>query len=178
MKLQKQDRRQHYIAFVAASVDGRISLAKKTMPTWTSKEDWQFFQNAISKADAVIVGRNTYEAAASRLRKRNTYVLSRRLKTIRRYKKVTFVNPLNVDIEAVLNPYKKIAVVGGSLVYSTLLEKKLIDEIFVTIEPLIFGRGQTMFVGCQKIFHLQLVSVKKLNPLGTLLLHYRVKYSL
>jgi len=169
-------RRTRFVAFVAASIDGRISLSEKTLPQWTSKEDWRFFQNSLSHIDAVVVGRNTYETVARRLRRRNTFVLSDRPKTLARRGTVTFVNPTNVSLQKLLEGYKSVAVLGGGAVYRFMLESKLLDEIFVTIEPLIFGRGKEMFVGGTRTTRVSLLSVKRLNQTGTLLLHYQVNH--
>lgn len=166
--------RSRFIAFVAATIDGRISLGNKRVPDWTSKEDWEFFQNSLKHFDAVIVGRNTYEAAASRLRKRNTFVFSRKIKTLTRRGTVTFVNPTEISLSKLLSDYKRIAVLGGGSVYRFMLERGLLDEIFVTIEPFIFGRGKEMFVGGTRITRARLLSMRRLNQNGTLLLHYQV----
>lgn len=164
-----------FIAFVASSVDGRISLTSRKLPDWTSKEDWNFFQDALSRVDAVVVGRNTYQAAASRLRKRTTYVFSNRIKTLTHRGTVTFVNPENINVAELLSKYKTVAVCGGGNVYRAMLENNLLDEIYVTIEPFIFGRGKTMFVDGTRTIKLRLISVRRLNRTGTLLLHYRVE---
>ncbi|MBI4090422.1 MAG: dihydrofolate reductase family protein [Candidatus Komeilibacteria bacterium] len=167
-------RRTRFIAFVAASIDGRISLSEKTLPRWTSREDRRFFQRSLSRADTVVVGRNTYTAAAKRLRKRDTFVLSNSLATMVRRGSVTFVNPANVDLTSLLAKYKTVAVLGGGAVYRFMLESGLLDEIFITVEPLIFGRGKEMFIGGIQTARVNLLSVKRLNRIGTLLLHYRI----
>lgn len=163
-----------YIAYLAASVDGIISLTSQHPPDWTSQEDWNFFQAALKSVDAVVVGRNTYKAAAARLRKRNTFVLSSRPKTTKRRGTVTFVNPKKVKLKELFQSYKTVAVLGGGDVYRFMLESGLLDEIFITIEPLIFGRGKEMFSGGKETKKLRLLSVKKLNRPGTLLLHYQI----
>lgn len=124
--------------------------------------------------DAVVVGRNTYKAAAMRLRQRNTYVLSSRLKTLVHRGSVTFVNPVRCRLAKLLAKYKSVAVLGGGAVYCFMLESNLLDDIFVTFEPLIFGRGREMFVGGTQTARVTLVSIKRLNRTGTLLLHYRI----
>ena len=174
IKQKHQQPKTRYIAFVAASVDGRISLTCKTAPRWTSPEDWQFFQKSLSRFDAVVVGRNTYMAAADQLRKRNTFVLSSRPKTFTRRGSVTFVNPANVSLAKLLQVYQTVAVLGGGTVYGFMLEHGLLNEIFITIEPLIFGRGKNMFIGNRRTAPVKLLSIKKLNRAGTLLLHYQV----
>lgn len=176
MNKQHLQHKPRYIAFVAASVDGRISLSSKHPPQWTSKEDWNFFQKSLACIDAVVVGRNTYQSVAERLRKRNTFVLSSCPKALTRRGTVTFVNPAKVNLSKLLGSYKSVAVVGGGTVYRFMLENKLLDEIFVTVEPLIFGRGKEMFIGGTRTARVKLLSVKRLNRTGTLLLHYQINH--
>ncbi|TSC55383.1 MAG: dihydrofolate reductase [Parcubacteria group bacterium Greene0416_79] len=87
---------------------------------------------------------------------------------------VTFVNPANVDLAPLLANYKTVAVLGGGAVYRFMLESGLLDEIFITVEPLIFGRGKEMFVGAGRTKQVHLLSVRRLNRTGTLLLHYQI----
>ncbi|MDP3795141.1 MAG: dihydrofolate reductase family protein [bacterium] len=176
MKQKQPQTRPRYIAFVAASVDGRISLSSKHPPDWTSKEDWEFFQKSLGSIEAVVVGRNTYQLVAKRLRKRNTFVLSSRPKTLTHRGTVTFVNPAKVNLSKLLESYKDVAVLGGGTVYRFMLERGLLDEVFVTVEPLIFGRGKEMFVGGTRTVGVSLLSVKRLNRTGTLLLHYQINH--
>lgn len=176
MQQKRMRHRPRYIAFVAASIDGRISLSSKRAPRWTSKEDWEFFQKSLLRIDAVVVGRNTYESVSKRLRQRNTFVLSSRPKTPFCRGTVTFVNPKKANLSKLLEGYKSVAVLGGGAVYRFMLENKLLDEMFVTIEPLLFGRGKEMFVGGTRTTRAGLLSVKRLNQNGTLLLHYQMNY--
>lgn len=176
MKKNSSLHKPRYIGFVASSIDGRISLSKQHPPQWTSKEDWEFFQKSLMSFDAVIVGRNTYLSVAKRLRKRNTFVFSTHLKKMKRRGSVTFVNPANVDFEKLFQKYNKIAVLGGGMVYRYMLECGFLDELFVTIEPLIFGRGKEMFIGGTKTIRADVISVKKLNRTGTLLIHYQIHH--
>ena len=176
MKKPRSRRKPKFVGFVAATVDGRISLTKNKLPDWTSEEDWRFFQKSLVCFDAFVVGRNTYESAAKRLQKRNTYVLSSRPKTILRQENVTFVNPDRVNLAQLFRKYKNVAVLGGGAVYRYMAEQKLLDEIYVTFEPLVFGRGKEMFAGGTKTIKLCLLSIRKLNKKGTLLLHYRIPH--
>ena len=161
-----------FIAYIAGSIDGRISVAEKVLPDWTSKEDWKFFQHGLGKADVVVVGRNTYGVVPDRLQKRITFVLSSKPKTITRRGSVTFVNPKKVNLKELFKEYKTVAIIGGGQVYQTMLDLGLLDEIYITIEPVILGRGPQMFVGGTKNIFFKLQSIKKLNARGTILLHY------
>ena len=74
----------------------------------------------------------------------------------------------------IFRDYNTVGIVGGAGVYQKMLDLNLMDEIYVTIEPVIFGRGREMFVGGTKTNNLKLISNKKLNKNGTMLLHYKI----
>ena len=162
-----------YVGYVVATIDGCISLAKAARPMWASKEDWAFLQKELARADAVIAGRNTYNAARARLQKRTTFVFSRHIGKPQKRDGVTFVNPVRANLDKLFAPYRRIAVLGGASVYRHMLERDRLDEFFVTIEPLVFGRGLPMFSGGTKTTRFRLLSVRKLNHNGTLLIHFR-----
>lgn len=123
--------------------------------------------------DAVIVGRNTFEMAESRLRKRNTFVLSRQQSYIRRENSVTWIHPEQHDISQILTDanHQNIAILGGREVYTWAIENGLFDELFLTIEPIILGEG-IRFLSTVSEKNLELRSSTILNPRGTILLHY------
>jgi dihydrofolate reductase len=173
-KQQPHNKKPLFVGFVATSIDGRISLSKTHPPDWTSKEDWRFFQKELSACDAVIVGRHTYEGVAARLKKRNTFVFTRS-KKLRREGTVTFLDPERTDLRKLLAPYKRIGIVGGASVYQWALDNGFLNELFVTVEPLVFGRGKMMFEGGIRTHRLALLSTKKLNANGTLLLRYKAR---
>jgi dihydrofolate reductase len=64
--------------------------------------------------------------------------------------------------------------VGGATINGLFLKHNLVDELFLTIEPKIFGSGKNMTEGKLLNSKLQLKSVKKINKIGTLLLKYKI----
>ena len=165
-----------YTALVASSIDGRIAKDSRSFADWTSKEDWNFFQTFIAKVDVVIVGYNTYKVAKERLDKRNTIVFTSKYNKIKEVGSVVFLNPALIYFKEFIEQkgYKKIAILGGPAIYNYFLENKMLDELLLTIEPIIFTNGIPMFLGKKfKKYELNLVSVKKLNKKGTLLLKYK-----
>lgn len=164
-----------FTAFVVASIDGKIAKDSKSGAPWASKEDWLFFQQSLKKFDAVVVGTSTFKVAQKNLNKRNTVVFTSRVGKFKTVGSVTFFNPSRANVADFLkhNNYKKVAILGGPKVYSYFLEKGMLDELYVTIEPLIFTEGVNMFTGDKFTkYKLKLESVKKLNTQGTLLLKY------
>jgi dihydrofolate reductase len=88
---------------------------------------------------------------------------------------LAFCNPENADLEEFLSrkAWRKICILGGSQVYSYFLEREQIDELYLTIEPKVFGKGISLFDTQVADRRYQLQSFKKLNQEGSLLLHYK-----
>ncbi len=165
-----------FTAYIATSIDGRIAKSKRSFSAdWTSSEDWKFFQNSLARHDVVVVGHNTYKIAKNNLQKRNTIVFISKIIKPKTIGSATFLNPKLLNILDYFNSmkYKNIAILGGPRVYNFFLEHKMLNELYVTIEPYIFSNGVPMFSGKFKKTKLFLQSVKKMNKNGTLLLKYK-----
>ncbi len=158
----------NYILLAAMTLDGRIALNSKHLTDWTSPEDKQHMKKILDKCEAIIVGRKTYETAKAALRKRNCLVLSAKKKG------AAYLNPAQTDLKKFIlkNKYQNICVLGGTKTFNYALKNKMADEIYLTIEPLVFGRGLNLFeLPLKKFPKYGLISHKKLNTGGTLLLH-------
>lgn len=162
------------------TIDGKIAKNSRHNVNWSSVEDKKFLNKKIAEHDVIIVGRTTFNVAKKALTKkefatRNYFVITRSIKTtLRLNDQVLYVNPEGVDIRKLINDfgYKKVCILGGTQIYSLMLERNLVDEIFLTIEPLVFGSGLNLFEGDFKK-QFKLTSIKKLNKGGTILLHYK-----
>jgi dihydrofolate reductase len=168
-----------YTAFVATSIDGRIAKSSRGSGAkldWTSREDWDFFQASLARMDAVIVGRNTYNIAKKYIERRHAIVLTTRTSESKTLGMTTFLHPKKTDVKKHIEKkrYKRVAVLGGAGVYDYCLRHKMLDEFFVTVEPYVFTTGVQMFSG-QKFskYKFSLVSMKRLNKRGSILLKYK-----
>ena len=166
-----------YIAIAAVTIDGKIAKGPNHMSDWTSKEDKLFMRALLGKCDVVIVGNNTYKTAIKPLSKRKCIVFSKSINLpIRKSANLLYVNPAEINFKFFIKNlgYKRIAILGGAQTYSYFLENNLLDEIYLTIEPLAFGGGVSLFAN-KKLgdFKYKLVALKKLNKEGGVLLHYK-----
>lgn len=176
---KKQLAKIKYTAYVAASIDGRIAKDSLSSVDWTSQEDWDFFQNVLKKTEAVVVGHHTFKVSEDRLKWRNTIVLTSKVDKIKIKNKTVFLNPEKYSLEKFLHSqnYKKVAVIGGGMVYDFCLRHNMLDELFVTIEPYVFTAGVPMFTGAKfKKYQFILQSVKQPNKTGTIFLKYKIKH--
>ena len=162
------------IAIAASTIDGRIALDSGHFSDWTSKEDKDFLHEMLDKSDVVVVGNNTYKTAIEPLSKRNCIVFTASVETSeRKSDKLTYCNPASSESIPLMEKYETIAVLGGTKTYTWFVENDLLDEIYLTIEPIVFGRGLGLFESATmtpRKFRLE--SAKQLNAAGTMLLHY------
>ena len=146
------------ILAMVLSLDGKSTKGDGSPNLWASVEDQGFFHDLKTKIGVIIVGRKTYEAAGK--------PHGDGIRRIVMSRETGFVLPTDVE-EALL--------VGGSELNAEFFKRKLINEIYITIEPKIFGKGLPLAQGLALEVELELLTMKQLNPQGTLLLHYRVK---
>jgi dihydrofolate reductase len=135
-----------------------------------------FFHSLLDQSDAVVVGNNTFKTAEEPLSKRNSIIFTRNVRDVeRRGAKLLYYNADGPSsLKAIIEPYRLVAVLGGARIYSYFLDRDFIDDLYLTIEPIVFGGGLDLFkheFAATKRF--QLVSVRQLNQAGTVLLHYR-----
>lgn len=166
-----------YIAIAATTIDGRIAKHSKHFSSWTSVEDKNFLHAILDTCDVILVGRATYDMAKKPLSKRNCIVLTRDTNGKKNLPGLTYLNPAKKSLAQLVKKcgYKKIGILGGEQIYSYCLEKNLLDELFLTIEPVSFGYGLSLFK-TKKLAAWKLKSIKKLNNKGSLLLHYLRSY--
>ncbi len=162
------------VAIAASTIDGKIALGADHFSDWTSPEDKDFLHEMLDQSDVVVVGNNTYKTAIEPLSKRNCIVLTSSVATSeRKSDKLLLWNPVTTTFEAVAGNYKTAALLGGTQAYTYFLENDLLDELYLTIEPLVFGRGLPLFETKEnKLTQFKLASTKQLNDKGSLLLHY------
>ena len=167
----------------AVSLDGRITRGNKEGSDWTSREDHQWFQKKLDDFDVLVMGRRTFDAIPRPLAPRNRVVFSRfaspplQRGRVRGGGNLHFLkNPTIRRLNAFLKQHNwtRIAVLGGVQIYDWFLKRNLISEMYLTLEPVVFGSGKPLAsVSPHKSPAFRLVSVKRLNRQGTLLLHYR-----
>lgn len=129
----------------AMSADGYIAKDIGAPSTaWTSKEDKKHFVEITKDAGAIIMGKKTFETIGRALPGRRNIIYS--------------ADPIEKDgVEATSLPPKdlleklrkekveKVAICGGQTIYTMFMDAGLVDSMHITIEPVIFGAGLTLF---------------------------------
>lgn len=165
------------------TVNGKITRGNDTdIYRWTSKEDADFFFSFLRKHRLIVMGSNTYEAVKSKIKLTTDQLRIVLTGYPEKYKendvegKLEFrkISPVKLVNEMKKKGYETLLLVGGRKVNKAFFEANLVNELYITIEPRLFGIGKP--VVAQGVFEvtLTLVSSKILNKEGSILLHYLV----
>jgi len=168
---------------MVSTLNGKITRGNENdIYSWTSKEDQKFFFDLLKKYKVMIMGSNTYQAAKKRIRLTKDRLRIVLTKNPKKYSRDTVSGQLEFSSETPpkiverlgKKRYKKILIVGGGKVNSSFMNTGLVDELYLTVEPKIFGRGKPLFDEGQFEKAVQLMYMRKLNKRGTLLLQYKL----
>ena len=162
------------ISLIAAiSADGKIAeRTDQSSMDWTSKEDTKFFVEKTKEAGTVIMCRKTFSTINKPLKGRRLIVLTRDPSKEKPMPGVEFTSlePTELVKKLEHEGCPAIALAGGSTIYGQFLEAGLVTDVYLTIEPILFGGGVPLAQGFDRR-SMKLESVKQLNP-QTVLLHY------
>lgn len=165
-------------AFIIAAVsaDGFIAKDPDHLATWTSKEDKKRFVELTKKSGVIIMGSTTYKTIGRPLKDRLNIVYSNKGNIPNSEGvEVTNLEPAELLKSLHARGYKEVAICGGSQIYTKFLEAKLVDRIFLTIEPIIFGQGMSLFTK-QLEYKLETIS-SHTTELGSIMNEYKIVYS-
>ena len=171
------------VLFIAASLDGYIATKEDSLE-WLYNIEGEG-DNGLSKfygtADTIIMGKRTYdwlldqELESFPYKGKDCYVYTR--SDIPDNEDVRFARDNVAELIAELQekPGDKIWVMGGSELIQEYLEEDLIDEITVTVAPVIIGEGIPLFREGKYHLDLELTGTATYNQFVEL--NYKVKRS-
>lgn len=154
------------IAIAVLSLDGLIARSDHELISWSSPEDKQLFAKVTKQARVVIMGRKTYQTFKKPLPDRLNIVLTSQSTNFQSVSnQVDFKNsdPQSVIQELEDRGFKEVFVIGGQATYTEFLQAGLINELWITIEPIVFGQGLTLFSEITEGISFKLLKVDKLN---------------
>ena len=175
------------ILYMAVSIDGIAALDEKTgIERYGSSEDRDFFLAGAKACDAVIMGKNT--AASFKVNGVPNFVLTHdknflkaqksagadgaKAQDARGFERVCLCGePQEICAALEARGIKKAALLGGPSTNLHFLRAGLVDEIFLTVEPVTLGQG-IRFLSEPLESRWTLADTKVLNARGAIVLHY------
>ncbi len=172
----------HVSLLAAISIDGFIAPAdaeNQRSFNWTSQADKAFYVSHIKSADVIVMGAKTF-MTFSRYPKHSRWMIytSRPTEFINPKPDVIRAEGTGKDPQELLaqlqqQGVEKVAICGGASVYQQFIESNLVDTLYITVEPIVFGSGVKLFGDRTSIqSKWSLVKVEKLGEEGTVLLEY------
>lgn len=172
----------------AMSLDGFIGKSNNQRSfDWTSREDKRWHVKKTKEAGAVIFGRKTFETFNKPLPGRLNLIYSKtkqeefakktteELKQLKGQTQLYYTKLSPKEIEKKLDSagYAGLSISGGPSVYQVFFDSGVVDELFITIEPVLFGHGISMFKNMKSKTKLKFIKTHDLNE-NTIVLEYKV----
>ncbi|HEY3387690.1 MAG TPA: dihydrofolate reductase family protein [Saprospiraceae bacterium] len=166
--------------YIAASLDGYIAAPGDDLGFLNAmeKEGEDYGYNAfITEVDTVILGRRTYDWVLEHLgyfshKDKEAYIITRTTRP--KEGNTTFYNGDLKELVTALKEEegKHIFCDGGAQIVHQLLKEDLVDEIIVSLIPILLGDGTRLFNDGRPQMPLQLVNVTSFST-GLVQLHYK-----
>lgn len=135
---------------MAITLDGKIAQSSDHFPDWTGKADKKFFMEQTKAAGCLIMGSKTYDTIGRPLPGRKNVILTRSPGSRSHdYEPSTLeftkAEPQKLLDQLAAEGFQQVILGGGAEINTLFAQENLIDEIVLTISPLVFGNGISLF---------------------------------
>ena len=164
------------ILYIASSLDGYIAK-KNGGVDWLAEGDISGYDEFYKTIDTVVMGKTTYNQVLTfgkyPYKDKKSYVFTRSNNDRTKDGNTEFVSSVDKFIKDILpNLKENIWLVGGGQIISSFLNHGILDEIILSIIPIVLGNGISLFHNIQKETNLELM---KITPYDKLIaLHYKI----
>jgi dihydrofolate reductase len=169
------------ILVFVSTLDGKVTKwGDPKVKKWSSSEDKKYFRKVWNDARLIVMGSNSFKAeSVNPIRNHLLIVMTHQPHYYKSFSvpgKIEFSDESPVQLASRLESegYEQMLLVGGPKVATSFLREDLVDELWLTIEPLIFGSGNIIFTEENLDIKLKLLSLEKVNDTGTLITRYAV----
>ena len=169
------------ILIFVSTLDGKITKwGEPHVGAWSSHQDQDYYKNVLKESRLIVMGSNTFDAEPFQPSANHQFVIMTRHR--HRYKDLEIPGRLEFTDESPLalttrfrnKGHQQMLVIGGPHVATSFLNEQLIDELWLTLEPKIFGTGGNFATGVNLDINLRLLHVERVNEQGTLITKYAV----
>lgn len=164
---------------MAMTVDGVIAKNKEQNADWTTKADKKVFIAETKKHGVIIMGDTTFEAMGRKaLPGRLNLILSldpEKYKSLEKPGELEFMKAPPEEVVKYLEKkgYESAILGGGARTNSFFLKAGLVDEIYITVEPKIFGVGMNFTESEDLNLDLELIEAREIGD-NAVQLKYKV----
>lgn len=162
----------------AMSADGYIAQSPdQKSTTWTSKEDREWFVQKTKEIGVVVMGRATFDTINKALPGRRIIVITsnpeKHQHRVVAGVEFSALSPKELLAKLEAEGVKHVALAGGAKVYTQWLKEGLVNEVFLTVEPVLFGNGISFTGASEEAIDMRLMDMYRLGA-ESVLLQYNV----
>ncbi len=169
------------ILVFVSTLNGKITKGDDPeVKSWSSKNDQEYYGRIWKDSRLIIMGSNTYNENIIKPSKGRMIVIMTRNPDFYKNHEIPgqleFSNNSPSGLVAFYEKagFEQMTVVGGSKVATSFLKENQVDELWLTIEPKMFGKGQNLIADDPLEIYLQLLGYEKVNEQGTLITRYSI----
>jgi dihydrofolate reductase len=149
------------VALIAAiTADGFIGRNASHLADWSGSADKKLFARVTKQLGTMIMGAHTFATIGRALPGRRTIVYT------------TAEDPAGLLARLEAEGTPGVAICGGAQIYRLFLEAGLVQELYLTVVPVLFGQGVTLF-DHELETSLKLIGTEQLDD-NAVLLRYKV----
>jgi len=164
------------ILFIASSLDGYIARGNGDVD-WLPENTPSGYGDFIKSVDTVVMGKKTYDQVLTfgdyPYKDKKSYVFTRN----NEYSKdehTEFVHDVDRLVKNILSDSgTNIWLIGGAEIISAFVNLGFVDEIIISIIPIVLGKGIPLFKDIEKEVKLELIKTTDYDTLVEL--HYKIQ---
>jgi len=169
------------ILIFVSTLDGKVTKwGSSHVKFWSSHQDQDYYKNVLNESKLIVMGSNTFNTDSFKPSAGHLLTIMTRhpdkYKSLEVPGQIEFTNesPAALTARFKSKVYKQMLVIGGPHIATSFLKEQLIDELWLTFEPKIFGTGGNFVTDVKLDINLRLIHFEKVNEQGTLITKYTV----
>lgn len=169
------------ILIFVSTLDGKVTKwSEPKVSSWSSHQDQDYYKRIWNESRLIVMGSNTFNADTFNPSVNHQLIIMTahpdKYKSLQIPGQLEFTNesPIELTARFLSKGCQQMLVVGGPHIATSFLEKQLVDELWLTYEPKIFGVGDNFATGVKLDINLRLIHYEKVNDQGTLITKYAV----
>lgn len=169
------------ILVFVSTLDGKVTKwGNPIVRSWSSRSDQKYFSKVWDESKLIVMGSKTFDADPLKTSPKHLLiVMTRRPSDYKYYEaggqlEFTSESPSQLCSRLEKEGHSRILLVGGSRIAASFFKEKLVDELWLTFEPKIFGTGGNLVTEEKLDVELRLISYEIANEEGTLITKYAI----
>jgi dihydrofolate reductase len=169
------------ILIFVSTLDGKVTKwGASHVSSWSSHQDQDYYKKVLNESLLIVMGSNTFNTDTFKPSADHQLLVMTghpdKYKGSEVPGQIEFTNesPAALTTRFKSKGHPQMLVVGGPHVATSFLKEQLIDELWLTLEPKIFGTGGNFATEVNLDINLHLIHFEKVNDEGTLITKYAV----